>query len=200
MALYLTFQGKKHIITVPAVTLRNHTTMLEWSRKLDAKAKADRTDVQLGAIKQVLDTFPDALDFIDALGNVNAAKLTARMDTIRADEQRKAADAAEAGNTYEPMSEDAIREEAYKWVMDAWQSWIRDNPQAAMMLMFQATEYPTDIEALLLGIDCIKATAGATGETATLIASETTSDFWQDISAEEVAAYCTQFLKAYKAK
>jgi hypothetical protein len=199
MATYLTYRGKKHKVELPTITLRTHKLMLDWSAKLDAQAKADSRGVQLGAIRKMLDSFPEALDYIDVVGNVNSEKLNARITFITEDEQRKAHEAHEAGAEYEPLQPEAIREEAYKWVMDKWQQWVKDNPDAALMLMFQATEYPTDIDSLLLGIDCIKATAITTdGELAQLIQGDIETDFWQDIDATEVAAYCTAFLKAFK--
>lgn len=199
MATYLTYRGKKHRVELPTITLRTHKLMLDWSAKLDAQAKADSRGVQLGAIRKMLDSFPEALDYIDVVGNVNSEKLNARITFITEDEQRKAREAHEAGAEYEPLQPEAIREEAYKWVMDKWQQWVKDNPDAALMLMFQATEYPTDIDSLLLGIDCIKATAITTdGELAQLIQGDIETDFWQDIDATEVAAYCTAFLKAFK--
>lgn len=199
MATYLTYRGKKHRVELPTITLRTHKLMLDWSAKLDAQAKADSRGVQLGAIRKMLDSFPEALDYIDVVGNVNSEKLNARITFITEDEQRKAREAHEAGAEYEPLQPEAIREEAYKWVMDKWQQWVKDNPDAALMLMFQATEYPTDIDSLLLGIDCIKATAITTdGEFLQLIQGDIETDFWQDIDATEVAAYCTAFLKAFK--
>ena len=199
MATYLSYRGKKHRVELPTITLRTHKLMLDWSAKLDAQAKADSRGVQLGAIRKMLDSFPEALDYIDVVGNVNSEKLNARITFITEDEQRKAREAHEAGAEYEPLQPEAIREEAYKWVMDKWQQWVKDNPDAALMLMFQATEYPTDIDSLLVGIDCIKGTAITTdGELAQLIQGDIETDFWQDIDASEVAAYCTSFLKAFQ--
>lgn len=199
MATYLTHRGKKHKLELPTITLRTHKLMLDWSAKLDAQAKADSRGVQLGAIRKMLDSFPEALDYIDVVGNVNSEKLNARITFITEDEERKAREAAETGGQYDVMPPEAIRDEAYKWVMDKWQQWVKDNPDAALMLMFQATEYPTDIDSLLLGIDCIKSTAVTTdGELVQLIQGDIETDFWQDIDASEVAAYCTAFLKAFK--
>jgi hypothetical protein len=200
VATYLTHAGKKHKIDIPSVTLRTHKMMLDWSSKLDAHVKQGNQGVQLAAVRKMLDTFPEALDFIDAVGNVNSDKLQARMDYVRADEERKAAAAAEAGNDYTIMSDDDIRDEAYRWVTERWQQWIKDNPAAALMLMFQATDYPTDYDSLLLGIECIKATVLCDVATKALIDGDLESDFWQDVDAAEVADYCTRFLTAYKAR
>lgn len=199
MASYITYAGRKHRIDIPAVTLRTHKQMLEWSAKLDEHVRKGSQEVQLGAVRKMLDTFPEALEYIDAVGNVSSDKLQARINTIRADEQRKADEATAAGVEYTMLSEDDIRAEAYRWVTDKWQQWIKDNPAAALMLMFQGTEFPTDIGSLLVGIECIKATAIADVETRALIDGDIDSDFWQDVDATEVADYCTRFLKAYKA-
>jgi hypothetical protein len=198
----MTHKGKRHAVHIPAVTLRNHKAMIDWSAKIDARAKEQTQGVQLGAVRKLLETFPDALEYIDALGNVNADTIRNRIEYIRADEERKANEGAERGATYDIKTDEEVQREAMQYVTGKWTAWIKDNPDAAAILMFQATEYPTDIDSLLLGIDCIKAVVCRTktnAETLALIDGDIDTDFWQDVDAAEVADFCTGFRDAYKA-
>lgn len=195
----VTYQGRALQVHLPKMSLRNHKNLMEWAGKIDDQCRETAVDVQLASIRRMIATFPEAADYIDTRGNISAEAVRIRMAHIQAHEEEKKRESED----YELLPTAAIREEATAWVSDKWKKWISENPDAAYILMFQTTDYPTDISALLLGVECMRATCcrvQTDAETLALIDGDLETDFWLDIDALEVADYCTQFRAAYKTR
>ena len=68
-------------------------------------------------------------------------------------------------------------------------------------LYFNVDAFPRTMESLVLGIQVIRATCDRsklTGEQIDLIDSNNDADFWQDVSAAEVAAYVDNFCSDHR--
>jgi hypothetical protein len=102
---------------------------------------------------------------------------------------------------YQPMTDEAAKAIAEKDMQDNLKTYIKDNLDVGKQLYFDTEKFPTTIEALKVGIGIVRDTIDRnklTDEQNMLIESELDSEYWQNVSAQEVADYVDYFCKSFK--
>lgn len=188
------------------ITLRNELVCRVAYQKAKEFAQSKNLESALVNIAR-LRTKHDVLhELIDELGMLNSKTLQRHMQMLK-DNHYSAwkHDAQQFDDDekpeYQPMTDDAAKAIAEKEMQDNLKTYIKDNIEIGKQLYFDTEKFPTTIEALKIGIGIIKETVDKSKlniEQSAAIESELDSDYWQNVSAREVADYVDYFCKSFK--
>lgn len=191
------------------ITLRNEATARDWYERLTKFAHETNVTLMVDSIMNVMRINPDVMEYINELGSLNGVTIEKRakqtMASHKADYDHRKAEILEEGKEFDEVYEPLTEAESYKIAVadlqQAWTNFLRDNPAVGKALYFNLEGFPATIEALRLGIDCIRQTLDrkrTSLDVIALIDSANDSDFWLDASATEVAGYVDGFRSQFK--
>jgi hypothetical protein len=185
------------------ITMRNEAVLRGHYDELAKFVSQHDTAKQTRNIKEASEKYPEIWDFINEMGGLNTVTLMKLAKTIQAEHQfmgemlvKDAIAANEEVPTYDPMPEDVAIATAKERLTEQWTAWLKSNLEVAKYLHFTTGDWPQSLAGLRRGIDVVKQTVDrerTPQESLELIDSETTSDFWCDIDATEVARYINTF-------
>ena len=190
-------------ITHLPVTLRNERICKEWYVRIKEHIQKRSVEHTLRNIARLRNEYEDLAELIDEVGMINQRTVMQRALHVREaheaehdyqNELRR--ERKEAEIAYEPLSAEAAKGIAEKELQDSLTVLLQDNPEIGRELYFNVESFPKTMESLILGIECVRATCDRgklTDEQITLLDSSNDSEFWQDVSASEVAAYVDKF-------
>jgi hypothetical protein len=174
--------GQKNIRHKP-VTLRNAAQLQAWADKISNHIKRHTEQDMAKTFVELTKEYPELLKLIDVTGSWNTKSIQGRLDARR--KQHEVA-CQETGEQV-PFSEEEYRSLIIEEMQKELQAFIRDTPMVAKMLHYTTAAFPSDLQSLQLGIDCIKSVAEDQD------ISNITEEDWLDVPAEEVAAWVTNF-------
>ena len=195
-------------ITHLPVTLRNERICKEWYVRVKEHIQKRSVEHMLRNIARLRNEFEDLAELIDEVGMVNQRTVMQRALHVREaheaehdyqNELRR--ERKEAEIAYEPLSAEAAKGIAEKELQDSLTVLLQDNPEIGRELYFNVESFPETMESLILGIQCVRATcdrAKLSEDDIAKIDSGNDSDFWQDVSASEVAAYINKFCREHR--
>ena len=191
-------------VHIMPITLRNEGKAREWHKRITEYSNKVNASVFIDTLQNVFRLYPDTMDFINEIGGLNTETIKRRGDAMiaaqRAVWENEKAEAEKEGKEYtkeyQPMSEDVAYKLAAEELSKSWQVFLRDNQEVGKLLYFNLQGFPVTLDALKLGIECIKDTVDrsrTSGDVLAEIDSDVSGDFWQDVTAAEVAAYVDTF-------
>ena len=195
-------------ITHLPVTLRNERICKEWYVRIREHIQKRGVEHTLRNIARLRNEYEDLADLIDEVGMINQRTVLIRSQYVKEahesnhdfeNEVRRENKQAEI--QYEPISDEAAKAIAEKELQESLTYLLQDNPEIGRELYFNVESFPKTMESLVLGIQCIRATCDRSKlneEQIALIDSNNESEFWQDVSASEVAAYVDKFCGDHK--
>lgn len=152
--------------------------------------------------------YDDIAELIDEVGMINQRTVSQRivhlMEAHKEEHEYQnelRRERKEAEHEYEPMSNEAAKAIAEQELQQSLTAVLQDSPEIGRMLYFDVDKFPHTMESLRLGIDCICATCDRSKLSEDDIAkidSANDSEFWQDVTASEVAGYVDNFCDAHK--
>lgn len=179
----ISFGSVSREINCKPITLRNAESLKEWAEKCVAYAK-QANEKEIGeTFVQITKDYPELLRIIDVSGSFNAQALQQRLE----DRRKQHARACEETGENVEFNEEEYRERILKEMQTELQAMIRDTPMIAKLLHFTTPKFPVDIQALQLGIECIKNVANPSD------LQDVTEEEWLDVAATEVAAWIDNF-------
>lgn len=190
------------------VTLRNERTCKEWYLRVREHIQKRSVEHTLKNIARLRHEYEDIAELIDEVGMINQRTVSRRIEHVK--EAHKAEhdyqnelrrDNKEVEIEYEPITDEAAKAIAEKELQDSLTVLLTDNPEIGRQLYFNVDSFPKTMESLVLGIQVIRATCDRSllqeNEIA-LIDSNNDSEFWQDVSAAEVASYVDNFCSDHR--
>lgn len=94
---------------------------------------------------------------------------------------------------FKNLVDDAIASQG-TFTQDQLDAWVKSNLVAASKLNILMKTMPNTIQSLLLGIECMKATADQTVMTDEERATFASEEYWNHVSIEEVQDYCATII------
>lgn len=195
-------------ITHLPVTLRNERICKEWYVRIREHIQKRGVEHTLRNIARLRNEYEDLAELIDEVGMINQRTVLIRSQYVKEahesnhdfeNEVRRENKQAEI--QYEAISDEAAKAIAEKELQESLTYLLQDNPEIGRELYFNVESFPKTMESLVLGIQCLRATCDRSKlseEQIALIDSSNESDFWQDVSASEVAAYVDKFCGDHK--
>ena len=195
-------------ITHLPVTLRNERVCKEWYVRVKEHVQKRSVEHTLRNIARLRNEYEDLAELIDEVGMINQRTVLVRAMHVKEaheaehnwqNELRR--ERKEAEHEYEPLTPEAAKGIAEKELQDSLTLLLQDNPEIGRELYFNVEAFPKTMESLILGIHCIRATCDRSKlseEQVALIDSSNESEFWQDVSASEVAAYVDKFCNEHR--
>ncbi len=190
------------------VTLRNQQICKDWYQRISNHIQQRSVEYMLRTIARLRHGSEELAELIDEVGMVNNVTLQARIVALieahkaqhdYENEQRKAAKQAEL--EYEPMTAEAAKAIAEQELKDSLVVLLKDSPEIGRQMYFNLDAFPQTMESMLMGIDCIRATVDyskLSENESHAIKSANDSEFWQDVTASEVAQYVNRFRSSHK--
>lgn len=195
-------------ITHLPVTLRNERVCKDWYVRVKEHIQKRSVEHTLRNIARLRNEYEDLAELIDEVGMVNQRTVLIR--AMRVKEAHEAEhnwqnelrrERKEAEHEYEPLTPEAAKGIAEKELQDSLTMLLQDNLEIGRELYFNVEAFPKTMESLILGIHCIRATCDRSKlseKQIALIDSNNESEFWQDVSASEVAAYVDKFCSEHR--
>lgn len=186
------------------VTPRNEAKAREWFERLKTYAQLTNAQVFIEALQRLFRADSDVMHYINEYGSLNTVTIQ-RMaeEAVQAHKEDYEYRHAEAqangedyGAEYVPLPLDVALADAKERLKQGWKEYQRDNPEAMKSVLFDLQGWPVTFDAMNEGIKCIRSTVcrvKTDRETLALIDSETTGEWWQDVTALEVAQYVDSF-------
>lgn len=190
------------------VTLRNQQICKDWYQRISNHIQQRSVEYMLRTIARLRHGSEELAELIDEVGMVNNVTLQARIVALieahkaqheYENEQRKAAKQAEL--EYEPITAEAAKAIAEQELKDSLVVLLKDSPEIGRQMYFNLDAFPHTMESMLMGIDCIRATVDyskLSEDESDAIKSANDSEFWQDVTASEVAQYVDRFRSSHK--
>jgi hypothetical protein len=179
----ITFASGARNIEHKPITLRNADSLREWAQRCMTYARTVNESEMSRAFVDITRQHPELLRLIDITGAWNAKTMQQRLDERRKQHER----ACEETGEVVPFNEDEYRDRITGELQTELQNMIKETPIIARLLQFTSPTFPADLEALKLGIECIKAVAISDH------LQGIDDDEWLDVSAVEVAAWVGNF-------
>jgi hypothetical protein len=195
-------------ITHLPVTLRNERVCKDWYVRVKEHVQKRSVEHTLRNIARLRNEYEDLAELIDEVGMINQRTVLVRSMHVKEaheaehnwqNELRR--ERKEPEHEYEPLTPEAAKGIAEKELQDSLTLLLQDNPEIGRELYFNVEAFPKTMESLVLGIHCIRATCDRSKlseEQVALIDSSNESEFWQDVSASEVAAYVDKFCNEHR--
>lgn len=195
-------------ITHLPVTLRNERVCKDWYVRVKEHVQKRSVEHTLRNIARLRNEYEDLAELIDEVGMINQRTVLVRAMHVKEaheaehnwqNELRR--ERKEPEHEYEPLTPEAAKGIAEKELQDSLTLLLQDNPEIGRELYFNVEAFPKTMESLILGIHCIRATCDRSKlseEQVALIDSNNESEFWQDVSASEVAAYVDKFCNEHR--
>lgn len=195
-------------ITHLPVTLRNERVCKDWYVRVKEHVQKRSVEHTLRNIARLRNEYEDLAELIDEVGMINQRTVLVRSMHVKEaheaehnwqNELRR--ERKEPEHEYEPLTPEAAKGIAEKELQDSLTLLLQDNPEIGRELYFNVEAFPKTMESLILGIHCIRATCDRSKlseEQVALIDSSNESEFWQDVSASEVAAYVDKFCNEHR--
>ena len=190
-------------ITHLPVTLRNERVCKEWYVRVKEHIQKRSVEHTLRNIARLRNEYEDLAELIDEVGMINQRTVLIRSQHVKEAHEAEhefqnqiRRDNKESEIEYEPITDEAAKAIAEKELQESLTYLLQDNPEIGRELYFNVETFPKTMESLVLGISCIRATCDRnklSEEQIALIDSNNESEFWQDVSASEVAAYVDKF-------
>lgn len=188
------------------ITLRNELVCRAAYQRAKEFAQSKNLESALTNIARLRNKHEVLHELIDELGMLNSKTLARQMQMLKDNHhsawlhdstQYEEKDIPE----YQPMADDAAKAIAEKEMQDNLKTYIKDNLDVGKQLYFDTEKFPTTIEALKVGIGIVRDTIDSsklTDQETLDIQSELHSEYWQNVSAQEVADYVDYFCKSFK--
>ena len=195
-------------ITHLPVTLRNERVCKDWYVRVKEHVQKRSVEHTLRNIARLRNEYEDLAELIDEVGMINQRTVLVRSMHVKEaheaehnwqNELRR--ERKDPEHEYEPLTPEAAKGIAEKELQDSLTLLLQDNPEIGRELYFNVEAFPKTMESLILGIHCIRATCDRSKlseEQVALIDSSNESEFWQDVSASEVAAYVDKFCNEHR--
>ena len=190
------------------VTLRNEQVCKAAYLRVKEFMQSRSIEATLRNIARLRANHEELAELIDEVGMLNIRTILARaltlQDAHKAEWEYRGKLLAEEGKEqgeYEPMPGDAAQAIAKEELQASLTTYLKDKPEIGKSLYFDVEAFPASLEALKMGIAIIRETCDReriTSDESAKIDSDNDSDFWQGVSASEVAAYVTNFCGAYR--
>jgi hypothetical protein len=190
------------------VTLKNELICRAAYTKAKEFTQSKNVDLVLRNINRLRNQHEDLAEMIDEIGMIN--KETVKIHAQRLKDNHLAGwlrmkkdleDEDQAVPEYEPMTDDAALASAEAEIQENLKVYLKDNLNIGKSLYFDAERFPESLDALKIGIEILKETidrSSLSEDEIQKIDSEISSDFWQNVSASEVADYVTKFCKSFR--
>lgn len=195
-------------ITHLPVTLRNERVCKEWYVRVKEHIQKRSVEHTLRNIARLRNEYDDLAELIDEVGMINQRTVLIRSQHVKEAHEAEhefqnqlRRDNKEQEIEYEPISDEAAKAIAEKELQESLTHLLQDNPEIGRELYFNVESFPKTMESLVLGIHCIRATCDRSKlseQQIALIDSNNESEFWQDVSASEVAAYVDKFCSEHR--
>jgi hypothetical protein len=195
-------------ITHLPVTLRNERVCKEWYVRVKEHIQKRSVEHTLRNIARLRNEYEDLAELIDEVGMINQRTVLIRSMHVKEAHQAEhdwqnelRRERKESEHEYEPLTPEAAKGIAEKELQDSLTMLLQDNPEIGRELYFNVEAFPKTMESLVLGIHCIRATCDRgklSEEQIASIDSNNESEFWQDVSASEVAAYVDKFCSEHR--
>lgn len=186
------------------ITLANEHRVRPFYDKVRAFMQEKNAVAMMRTVARLRVADPMLSELIDELGRPSDAWYAKQVDVMLSNDAAfREHQQSEGLPTSEPLTRELATETAkadHKRIMS---EYFVGNPEVARQLYFDFGAYPVTLEGLKIGIDTIRgcgdldaleATHGANARE--LVATD--SEFWQNVTAAEVAAWVTRFCEVWQ--
>lgn len=186
------------------ITLANEHVIRPHFDKVRAFAQEKNAVGMMRTVARLRVADPMLSDLIDEFGRPSDVWFAKQVDTmISNDAAFREHHTSEGLATTEPLTREMANETAKKDHTRIMSEYFVANPEVARQLYFDFGAYPATLEGLKIGIDTIRHCADLDalerahgGNARELITTD--SEFWQNVTAAEVAAWVTRFCELWQ--
>ena len=193
----LTINGAKVTLTHKPITLRNAETLTKLAQETRDFVMKKNGDAQRKLMVDLVNSHPDLLDVMTMTGEVNPQAVNKYVENVKKSIEERNQHLNE-GEEPEVFDEAKAKQSAIEWVQKVVADMMKDTPRIAKILQYTMPTFGEDMESLVYGIGVVIGSYDSSKFNDETNANITNRDgeWWQDVTATEVAEYVNNFLHA----
>lgn len=195
-------ERKRLTVRYMPLTVRNEVTLRSLAAEIDQHIGASNTETMAHRLIEASRDYPEVFDFFNEAGQWNKVaidKMAKSLQNVHEQEHNLKVEATKEGDAapaYEPLSyEDAVRE-AVKRMQAQWSDMLRGNLDLARRLYFAVGKWPVSLDGIRKGMEIVPRIIDRNAMSphdVEAITGDSESEFWQTVSASEVARIIDTF-------